>query len=124
MITLMTQAAVATLNDIYMGGMPSRTKEFNLSQHQLCTLLNKLRQAGLICLEDAERPQSISSYKPAAEPGDINLLDILEATGEHLNCNHPTSEHFYNRYGKAAQKLGVVNYMTRLYLQDIKLFDL
>lgn len=28
------------------------------------------------------------------------------------------------RYGKAAQKLGIVNYITREYLKEIKLFEL
>ena len=54
----------------------------------------------------------------------ISLLDILEATGEHLNCNHPATEDFYLRYGNTAKKLGVVNHMTRLYLEEIKLNDL
>ena len=55
---------------------------------------------------------------------DVSLLDILEATGEHLDCNHPTTEEFHMRYGKAAQKLGIVNYITREYLKEIKLFEL
>ena len=54
---------------------------------------------------------------------EISLLEVLEAINGHLNCNHPTSEAFYTRYGKMAQKLGVVNYITRLYLSEIKLID-
>ena len=52
----------------------------------------------------------------------IGLL-LSGAINGHLNCNHPTSEAFYTRYGKMAQKLGVVNYITRLYLSEIKLID-
>ena len=91
MITPITQAAIAVLNDIYAGGDTAR---------------------------------SIRSYSPARESSDVSLLDILEATGEHLNCNHPTTEEFHMRYGKAAQKLGIVNYITREYLKEIKLFEL
>lgn len=67
MITPMTQAAIATLTDILMGGEPSRAKDFNLSRNELCALLEKLLQTGLM------------------------RLDILETTDEHLNRNHPTS---------------------------------
>ena len=35
---------------------------------------------------------------------EISLLDILEATGGHLNCNSPITERFYAQYGRAAQK--------------------
>lgn len=55
---------------------------------------------------------------------EISLLDILEATGEHLNCNSPITERFYAQYGRAAQKLGIVNQITRIYLKEITLTDL
>ncbi|MCD8181835.1 MAG: hypothetical protein LUE99_00690 [Bacteroides sp.] len=84
----------------------------------------QLTEAGLIYLADKDNPQNVQSYYLVKEAADIALLDILEATGEHLNCNHPTTEEFYSRYGRAAQKLGVVNHMTRLYLEEIKLLDL
>lgn len=54
---------------------------------------------------------------------DISLLDVLQVTDGHLDCNAPTTEEFYSRYGKVAQKLGVVNYMTRLYLSEIRITD-
>ncbi|WP_147399672.1 hypothetical protein [Bacteroides sp. AM10-21B] len=54
---------------------------------------------------------------------DISLLDVLQVTDGHLDCNKPTTEEFYSRYGKVAQKLGVVNYMTRLYLSEIRITD-
>ena len=55
---------------------------------------------------------------------EISLLDILEATGGHLNCNSPITERFYAQYGRAAQKLGIVNQITRIYLKEITLTDL
>ena len=124
MITLKTQAAIAVLDDIYTGEKTTRTNKYNLSEEDRCTLLSKLTAAGIIRLVDLEKPQEIQSYTPARKSMDVSLLDILEATGEHLNCNHPTTEIFYSKYGNAAKKLGIVNQITRTYLKEIKLFDL
>ena len=124
MITLKTQAAIAVLNDIYTGEGTARTDECELSEEEKYSLLYKLSLAGLIRLADEEYPQEICSYSPARKSIDVSLLDILEATGEHLNCNHPTTEIFYSKYGNAAKKLGIVNQITRTYLKEIKLFDL
>ena len=124
MITPMTQVAIAMLNDIYMDADHFQIKEYALSEDAQCILLQKLANAGLICCTDKAKPHLPASYRLLRKSSEISLHDILEATGEHLNCNHPTTEQFYMRYGRAAQKLGVVNQMTRLYLKDIKLFDL
>ena len=69
------------------------------------------------------RRYTTCSYKLCRPLCEISLLEVLEAIDGHLNCNHPTTEAFYTRYGKVAQKLGVVNYITRLYLSEIKLID-
>ena len=124
MITPKNQAAIAVLNDIYAGGGTARTDTFHLTEQDLNILLSKLLKAGLIKLSDQEAPCNIQSYSPVRSSSKVSLLDILEATGEHLNCNHPTTEEFHMRYGKAAQKLGVINYITREYLHGIKLFEL
>ncbi len=125
MITPKAQAAIALLHDIYyLSSLDAKMESTRLPENIREELLGKLCAAGLIALTDKEKPQEAPSYKPTKVPKNISLLDILEATGEHLNCNHPTTEEFYARYGKAAQKLGVVNHMTRIYMQDIKLFDL
>lgn len=124
MITPITQVAIAVLNDIYAGGDTARTDTCHLSGQDLNSLLSKFLRAGLIKLSDQGDPRNIRSYIPARESSDVSLLDILEATGEHLNCNHPTTEEFHMRYGKAVQKLGIVNYITREYLKEIKLFEL
>ena len=124
MITLKTQTAIAVLDDIYTGEGTARTDEYELSEEEKYYLLSKLATAGIVRLVDLEKPQDVQSYSPARESIDVSLLDILEATGEHLNCNHPTTEEFYMRYGNAAKKLGVVNQITRTYLKEIKLFDL
>ena len=124
MITPITQAAIAVLNDIYAGGDTARTDACRLTEQGLDVLLSKLLKAGLIKLSDQEAPCNIQSYSPVRSSSKVSLLDILEATGEHLNCNHPTTEEFHMRYGKAAQKLGVINYITRKYLHEIKLFEL
>lgn len=124
MLTKLTQAAVALLFDIYDTGTPSRSQRYALSTDIQSRILSKLESAGLVRLVLPEEPGELSSYQPARNIRDISLLDILEATGEHLNCNQPTTEKFYMRYGRAAIKLGVVNHMTRLYLKEIKLPDL
>lgn len=124
MITPITQAAIAVLNDIYAEADTARTDVCQLTGQDLDILLSKLLRAGLIKLSDLGDPRNIRSYIPARNSSDVSLLDILEATGEHLNCNHPTTEEFHTRYGKAAQKLGIVNYITREYLKEIKLFEL
>mgnify|MGYP000233509603 FL=1 len=124
MLTPATQAAIAVLNDIYAGRGTARTDTFHLTEQDLDILLSKLLKAGLIKLSDQEAPCNIQSYSPVRSSSKVSLLDILEATGEHLNCNHPTTEEFHMRYGKAAQKLGVINYITRKYLHEIKLFEL
>lgn len=124
MITLKTQAAIAVLDDIYTGEKTTRTNKYGLSEEDRYTLLSKLTAAGIIQLVDLEKPQDIYSYIPTRKSAEVTLLDILEATGEHLNCNHPTTEVFYSKYGNAAKKLGIVNQITRTYLKEIKLFDL
>lgn len=124
MLTKLTQAAVALLFDIYDTGIPNRSQRYALSADVQSEILSKLESAGLVRLVRPEEPGEPSSYQPARNIYDISLLDILEATGEHLNCNQPTTEKFYMRYGRAAIKLGVVNHMTRLYLKEIKLPDL
>ena len=124
MITLKTQAAIAVLDDIYTGEKTTRTDKYGLSEEDWYALLSELAKAGIIQLVDLEKPQDAQSYSPARKSIDVSLLDILEATGEHLNSNHPTTEVFYSKYGNAAKKLGIVNQITRTYLQEIKLFDL
>ena len=52
-------------------------------------LLTQLTNAGLIILKEKEHPQEIQSYIPAKRAMEISLMDILEATGGHLNCNRP-----------------------------------
>lgn len=121
MITPTTRAAIAVLKDIYACTHENCT---DLSPETLEEVMGKLQKGGLICLVDKKDPQLITSYHPAVEIKEISLLGILEATEEHLDCNHPNTEEFYMQYGRAAPKLGVVNHMTRLYLKEIKLFDL
>lgn len=124
MITSKTQAAIAVLNHIYAGKSDACPERCVLTDEKKRTLLSQLSSAGLIILKANENPASIQSYTLAHRPGEISLLNILEAIGEHLNCNSPVTEEFYMRYGKVAQKLGVVNRITRIYLKEITLSDL
>lgn len=56
MITPITQAAIAILNDIYAGGDTARTDTCHLSGQDLNSLLSKLLRAGLIKLSDQGDP--------------------------------------------------------------------
>ena len=95
-----------------------------LTFHCDLSLLEQLEMGKIIRLIPGKEKGKITSYELTRPSVNISLLDILEATGEHLNCNHPATEDFYLRYGNTAKKLGVVNHMTRLYLEEIKLNDL
>ena len=99
MITSKTQAAIAVLNDIYAGGDIIRADACQLTEQDMDILLSKLLSAGLIKLSDKGDSRDIQVYSPARDSSDVSLLDILEATGEHLDCNRPTTEEFHMRYG-------------------------
>ena len=129
MLTPLTQTAIAVLYDIYTGGYPYRTTQYPVAPHCLTELLTRLETGGLIRrknLPGTNLPAGdpLSSYELARPYSSISLLDVLEALDEHLNCNHPTREEMYAQYRLAANRLGIINHMTRLYLSEIKLFDL
>lgn len=148
MLTLLTQTAIAVLNDIADGNRSERMSASDITPEALIALLTKLEDGGLIRRKQiiasgsnptfignsdstfigntalASKTGLLSSYELCRPYNEITLLHILEATEEHLNCNHPTKEEFYNRYGRAAHRLGVVNHLTRLYLAEIKLSEL
>ena len=125
MLTPFTQAAIAVLDNIYMGNNTSIAESYGLSTSKQTLLLRKLEAAGLIYLYAKENPDELASYKPThTSLTEVSLLDILQATNENLDCNQPLDEEFYSQHGRAALKLGIVNQLTRSFLQDIKLFDL
>ena len=127
MITPRTQTAIAVLKCIYARDYGTCIKPCTLTEGQMRILLPLLIQlsiAKFILLKDTENPLEIQSYIPARKAVEISLLDILEATGEHLNCNRPITEQFYAQYGRAAQKLGIINQIARIYLKEITLTDL
>ena len=140
MLTQLTQTAIAVLNDIADGGRFGHLSDMGIAPETLATLLSKLERGGLIRRKSVTASGSGSTPSINSTPAlasilaasyelcrpylEITLLQILESIGEHLNCNYPTKEEFYNRYGRAAARLGVVNQMTRTYLAEIKLSDL
>lgn len=123
MLTQATLTSISLLHDIALNGDEHRAGSQFEGKEPL-ELLNKLADGGLIRLLPHRACDSIYSYELAQPLHRISLLKLLETTDEHLNCNHPTREEFYSRFGKAAQKLGVVNHMTRLYLDEISLSEL
>lgn len=98
--------------------------QYILFINTVAELLQKLENGGLIRCTNADRREELSSYELTRPCHQTTLLELLEITGEHLNCNHPTNEVLYIRYRGAASKLGVINQMTRTYLSDIRLSDL
>lgn len=122
MLTLLTQKAIAILHDISSRQI-SAVNKYEIHPDEFVVLLARLEYKKLV-RRTADAPiDDLLSYELCRPLSRMSLLDVLEATGEHLNCNHPTAEHFYLRYGQVAQKLGVVNHMTRHYLSEIKLTD-
>ena len=81
--------------------------------------LHKLEGEGLV----RRLPEEKESYELCRPLYDLSLLDVIEATGEPINCKCPTPESFYTRHGRIAHKMGVVNHMIRVFLGDIKLSD-
>ena len=140
MLPPLTKKTIALLHQIAQG-KPCRATDYGISPEKLRCICTLLEQKGLICpaedadaAADADVPTNANadvpvdadvclSYTLCRPLCDISLLDVLQVTDGHLNCNVPTTEEFYSRYGKVAQKLGVVNYMTRLYLSEIRLTD-
>ena len=128
MLTLRTQKAIALVHDLALGENDSVYTPYDTTSEEVVELLECLEKKGLIihtCEEEeaTEQGRNRYDYRLAQPFEQISLLDILEALDEHLNCNRPTTEEFYSRYNRVASRLGVVNHMTRLYLQGIKLIE-
>lgn len=124
MITLMTKTAIDVLNDIASPSSPSHPEQYPIDSEELAKLLFKLESGNIICRKSSECcPPIPTSYKLTRPKNVISLLDILEATGEHLNYNSPTKEELYLQFHQAAPRLGVLNQIMRTYLSQIKLTD-
>lgn len=122
MLTVFTQTAIAVLHDISSGEY-LQSANFRLSEEELNELLQKLESGGLVRRLPEVEEDILSSYELCRPLHELSLLDVIEATGEPINCKQPTPESFYTRHGKVAQKMGVANHMVRLFLNDIKLTD-
>lgn len=124
MLTPITQIAIAILGDIANGGTLYRLDSYTITPDGLLCLLSNLQVGGLIRLKSSKcAPSVLSSYILSRPFSKISLLDVLEATGEHLNCNAPVKEELYTRFSGVANRLGVINQMTRIYLSEIKMTD-
>lgn len=123
MLTLFTKTAIAVLYDISYGEISSEARSYTCLPDVLCYLLGKLESGGLIRLANGRDRSKTRSYKLTRPATSISLLDVLQATGEHLDCNEETCEELLH-HGSAVRKLGIINQMTRTYLTEIKLTDL
>ena len=124
MITPLTQTAIAVLNDIAEPSSPNHPELYSIDSEELSKLLFKLVNGNIICKKSQECcPLNLESYRLTRPKNCISLLDVLEATGDHINCNDPTKEELYLHFQKAAPRLGVLNQITRTFLSQIKLTD-
>lgn len=124
MLTPLPQTSISLLHDIALGTVSENLSQYTLYMNTVSELLLKMESAGLIRCKDTKHSANPVSYEIARPCSSISLMDLLEAIGEHLNCNHPTHEVLYEHYRGAAAKLGILNHMTRFYLSEIKLNDL
>lgn len=122
MLTLKTQKALAILHDISVCD-DHYTSKFKMNGEEMNGYLLELEKAGLIYLLSYKPEKQISSYALRHPLSEITLLSLLNAIDEHLNCNQPLSEEFYNLHGAVAQKLGVVHQVTRSVLNQISVLE-
>lgn len=123
MITHTTEAALQILSDLAYDKVLPGSSSYTVSQGTLFDLLIRFELYGLIKRRADCPRESPLSYTLERPISGITLLEVLEATDEHLNCNHEADEQMYDRYGMAARKLGVINLITRKYLSEIRLMD-
>ena len=120
MLSPLTQIAITLLHDIAMHE-PHEAIGHCTSPEELRYIYTRLEQKGMICRKEkanekaTEKANEKATEKAAEDAGadtyttcsyklcrplcEISLLEVLEAINGHLNCNHPTSEAFYTRYG-------------------------
>lgn len=122
MLTLKTQKVLAILHDISIRS-DHFTAKFKMNEGEVNSYLRELEKADLIHLQSGEPGGSLSSYNLSRSLSRISLLSLLNAINEHLNCNQPLTEEFYNLHGAVAQKLGVVHQVTRSVLNEISVLE-
>lgn len=126
MLSPLTQRTIALLH-LIAHAEHCNIPHCGMSSHEelrhICALLEQKGMIRPATNTDTRIADPCIAYALCRPLHDISLLDVLQVTDGHLDCNKPTTEEFYSRYGKVAQKLGVVNYMTRLYLSEIRITD-
>lgn len=122
MLNITTQTAIAVLQDIDSGDC-LHTEQFSLSDEARSTLFGKLEAGKIIRLSPGKEGKGLLAYELTRPLCQFSLLDVLQAIGEPINCNRPTPEAYYLHHGPLAQKIGVLNHMTRLFLSEIKITD-
>lgn len=122
MLNMPTQAAIAALHDIHSGAV-LQSSDYSLSREEWGHLLHRLETGGIIRLTPGGDASSVTSYTLCRPLGELSLLDVLEATGEPINCHRPTSEDFYLHHAIAAQRIGVLNRVARIFLSEVRISD-
>ena len=123
MLSFRTQFALALLHDISNKNC-CLSNHFNYPESEKAFLLLQFESRHFIRRIADAPAELVSSYCLACDYASITLLDVLETIGEGIYINSPHTDNFYNRYGVAARKLGVINQMVRLYLSEISAIEL
>lgn len=121
---MLTQIAIAALQDIATGRKHLRTTQLNVEPDTLLAVLKRLEVAELIYYRESSSSVVFSHYQLARPYKEISLLQILKATGENLDCNYPTEEKLYQQHYDAASRMDIINQRVYLCLAEIKLADL
>lgn len=122
MLTQPTQAAIATLHDISTG-IHSRSAKFQFTEEEWKSMFRKLEEGKIIRLLPHCESNIPTSYVLCRSLSDLSLLDVLEVLDEPIFCVRPTPESLYIQNIKVAQKIGVLNQVTRTLLMGIRLSD-
>lgn len=119
MLTKRTLKAISVLHSVSLMNKLTEV-ESGPESETVERILNCFELAGLVCHSDTNP----SGYELTRSLLRISLLDVLEAIGEHLNCNNADCEHMYTQFPLIARHLGVVNQMTRFYLSRISINEI
>lgn len=121
-LTQFTQTAIAVLHDISSGSI-QQTSNVSLSMEEWKDLFHKLETGGLIRRLSDKEEGVLTSYELLQPFHELTVLDLLIAINEPLNCARPVTEGSYSLHRIAAQKLGVLSQVIRMFLSDIKICD-
>lgn len=121
MFTSQTLSAISILHAISIAELG---KPDLFTSPDTCALLDRLASGGFIRLMSGHPCGYLTSYSLVRPLQGISLLNLLDALGESLNNVHYIDSNFYEHYGLAARKLGVITQITRTCLSEINVSEI